>query len=117
TVEAFSLPALGQDSHRAVFFSYGDAPIATGISPLGRDEPALRIEIQAIGPAARLAVDRGLAGGRAIAHDPIADVAEIDAKPRPTRRPLGELPLDPQLLQLRPDRNDGIFRGGGLACN
>src|SRR5437773_12376600 len=85
TVEAFSLPALGQDSHRAVFFSDGDAPIATGIGPLGRNEPALRIKIQAIGPAARLAIDHRLARRRAIAHDAVADVAEIDAKPRPTR--------------------------------
>src|SRR5207244_320953 len=116
TVEALAVPALREYAHGAVFFGDGDTPIAPGVSPLGRDQSALRIKIETVRPAARLAIDGRLAGGRAIAHDPIADIAEINAKLRPARRPLGELTFAPQLFQLGPGWNDGILRSHRRDC-
>src|SRR5207247_845520 len=57
TVEALALPAVRQNPHFAVLLGDRDAAIAPGVGTLGGDEAALRVEVQAVGPAAWLAIN------------------------------------------------------------
>src|SRR5205814_10518560 len=99
-VEALALPAVGERANPAVLLGNADAAVAAGVRSLAGNEPALRITVEAVGPAAWLAVDGRLAGGRVIAHDAIADVTEIDPAARTVDRALGERALAPHLLNL-----------------
>ena len=85
-----------------------DAAVAAGVGPFAGDEPALRVEVEPVGPAARVAELGRLAGLRVELHDAVADVGEVDAAVGAVGRPFGELALAPELFELGPVRDDGV---------
>src|SRR5262249_17398165 len=107
-VEAFAHPPVGQDADGAVLLGDGDAAIAALVGALAGHETPLRIEVETVGPAARVAVLRRPATGGIVLHDAIADVREVDAAARTVGRTLGELALAPQLFEFGVGRHDRV---------
>src|SRR5438552_3531524 len=74
---------------------------------LAPTEPSgLSGEVRAVGPAAGIAILGRLARGRVVLHDPIPDVAEVDAAIRAVGGALGKGALAPDFLELGPLRHD-----------
>src|SRR5262249_61815311 len=76
-VEPLALPLVREGADLAVPVGDLDAAIAAAHGAFAGDEPALRIEVEPVGPAARLAKLAGFAAGRVVLPDAIADVPEV----------------------------------------
>ena len=85
-----------------------DATLAAGIGAFGSNQSALWVEVEAIGAAARLAIDRGFPRGGIERHDAIANVGKIDPAIWTIRWSFGVRALTPELFKLGPFGHDGI---------
>ena len=65
-VEPLVVVVVGQRANGSIALGDRDPPAAASVGPLGDDQPAALVENHAVGPAARLAEDRGAAGPRVV---------------------------------------------------
>src|SRR5262249_34907606 len=100
TVESLVVVLLRQALYFAVLVRDADSSIAAGVRTFARNKPANLVELQPVRPAGGIAENSRLLGRRVELHDPIPNVAEVDARVRPETRAFRELAVAPEFLQL-----------------
>src|SRR5262249_29107770 len=112
-IEHLVLVLVGERLDLAVF-SDTDAPIAAGVRSLASDQSTLAVELQPVRSPGRIAEHRRFAGRWVVFHNPIADIAEVNAAVGSLARAFGEFSFEPKPLDLGVIGNELGFIS---ACN